>query len=108
MTVPVKQIDIKPEELQAVRKILEKHVPEFDVCAFGSRVQWKASRTSDLDPVVMTDKPLSLLQLIDLKEDFSNSDLSFKVDLVDWGATSEDFKKVIEKQAVLIHKGNSK
>lgn len=62
----------------------------------------------DLDPVVMTDKPLSLLQLIDLKEDFSNSDLSFKVDLVDWGATSEDFKKVIEKQAVLIHKGNSK
>jgi type I restriction enzyme S subunit len=98
----IKPIDISPKDLETVKNILEKHVPEYEVRAFGSRVTWTAKESSDLDLVVMTDKPLATMRLADLKEDFSESDLPFKVDVVDWAATKEGFKKIIEKQAVKI------
>jgi type I restriction enzyme S subunit len=53
-----------------------------------------------LDLVVMADKPLATMRLADLKEEFSESDLPFKVDVVDWAATKEGFRKIIEKQAI--------
>jgi len=98
----MKPIDISPKDLATVKSILDKHVPEYEVCAFGSRVTWTAKESSDFDLVVMTDKPLATMRLADLKEDFSESELPFKVDVVDWAATKEGFRKIIEKQAVPI------
>lgn len=96
----MKPIDIKPKDLEIVKKILAEHVSEFHVCAFGSRVQWTAKDSSDLDLVVMTEKPLPSAKMTDLKEAFTESDLPFKVDVVDWATTKEGFRKIIDKQAV--------
>lgn len=98
----MKLIDISPNDLTTVKNILDKYVPEYEIRAFGSRVTWTAKESSDLDLVVMTDKPLAIMRLADLKEAFSESDLPFKVDVVDWAATKEGFRKIIEKQAVLL------
>lgn len=97
-----KQIDISPKDLETVKNILKKHVPEYEVRAFGSRVKWTAGKSSDLDLVLMTDKPLPTLRMADLKEEFSESDLPFKVDVVDWAATKDNFRKIIEEQMVSI------
>jgi type I restriction enzyme S subunit len=98
----MKLIDISPNDLTTVKNILDKYVPEYEIRAFGSRVTWTAKESSDLDLVVMTDKPLATMRMADLKEAFSESDLPFKVDVVDWAATKEGFKEIIEKQAVLL------
>jgi type I restriction enzyme, S subunit len=38
-----------------------------------------------------------------LADDFSESDLPFKVDVIDWAVTSMAFRKIIEKDKVVLH-----
>jgi len=97
-------IDIRPEHLQVVRGILLKHVPQYEVWAFGSRAKWTAKDYSDLDLCIVTDKPLSFKVLGALDEDFAESDLPWKVDVVDWATTSESFRKIIERDKVVVQK----
>ncbi len=93
-------IDARPDHLEIIRAIMHRHVPERKVWAFGSRVTWTAKAYSDLDLVVLGDEPLDLGVLASLKEDFSESDLPWKVDVVDWASTSESFRKIIRKNKV--------
>ncbi|MGH7075645.1 MAG: nucleotidyltransferase family protein [Stellaceae bacterium] len=85
-----------------VTGILRRFVPELEVRAFGSRVSGKARKTSDLDLVLMTAKPLGMMRTADLRDALSDSDLSFKVDVVDWAATSDSFRRIIEKCFVVM------
>lgn len=50
----------------------------------------------------MTDKPLDISRLGDLCEAFSQSDLPFQVDIMDWASTSESFRRVIEKKFAVV------
>ncbi len=101
----MKGIEIHPKDLATVLAILEAHVPGVEVRAFGSRVGGNARRTSDLDLVLMTERPLPPGRMADLREAFSESDLPFKVDLVDWAATKDRFRKIIEERFVVVQKG---
>jgi predicted nucleotidyltransferase len=98
----VTTIDLSHEDLATVTSILRRHIPELEVRAFGSRVFGKARKTSDLDLALMTDRPLELARMADLREAFTESDLPFKVDLVDWAAASDSFRRIIEKNFVVI------
>ena len=86
--------------------ILEAHVPELEVWAFGSRVTGRPRRTSDLDLVLVTETPLPPARMADLRDAFSESDLPFKVDLVDWAATKENFREIIQKGYVVLKGGD--
>ncbi|MCK9395188.1 MAG: restriction endonuclease subunit S [Methylobacter sp.] len=97
-------IDIRPDHLQIVQEILQRHVPQYAVWAFGSRAKWTAKDYSDLDLCVVSDKALDFRVLGALTEDFSESDLPYKVDVVDWATTSESFRKIIEQDKVVIQK----
>jgi len=101
-TTSVPKIDIRPDHWEIVRDILKKHVPQYEVWAFGSRAKWTAKEYSDLDLAIITDKPLSLDVSASLSDDFFESDLPWKVDIVDWAATSESFRKVIERDKVVV------
>ncbi len=96
------RIDISPDDLETVQEILVNHVPELEVRAFGSRVTWTARQYSDLDLVLMTADPLDISRLADLCETFSQSDLPFQVDIVDWASTSESFREIIKKECVVV------
>lgn len=96
------RMDICPEHLQIVQEILQKHVPDHAVWAFGSRVKWTARPYSDLDLCVISDQPLGLDVEGDLLDDFAESELPWKVDVVDWATTSESFRKIIEKKKVVL------
>ncbi|MBF0097888.1 MAG: nucleotidyltransferase domain-containing protein [Magnetococcales bacterium] len=97
-------IDIRPDHLQIVLDILKKHVPNHEVWAFGSRVKWTAKEYSDLDLCVISDQPLGCGVKGDLLDDFSESDLPWKVDVVDWATTSESFRKIVEREKVVVQK----
>jgi predicted nucleotidyltransferase len=100
MSVP--PIDISAEQWGIVADILNKHVPNLEVWAFGSRVTGKARKYSDLDLAFITQEPMSLGLYGDLKEDFSESDLPFRVDILDWASTSDSFRRIVERDKVVI------
>ncbi|MCA3155589.1 MAG: restriction endonuclease subunit S [Burkholderiales bacterium] len=98
----VPKIDIRPDHLEIVQGILKKYVPLCEVWAFGSRAKWTAKEYSDLDLAIITDRPLSLDVSASLSDDFSESDLPWRVDVVDWATTSESFRKVIERDKIVV------
>jgi type I restriction enzyme S subunit len=89
-------------EWEIVRGLLQRHVPGREVWAFGSRAKGTAKPFSDLDLAILGTLPLPLSTLAELADDFSESDLPFKVDIVDWATTSESFRKVIEAERVIL------
>jgi predicted nucleotidyltransferase len=101
-TVPNRRLELRPGELEIVREILRRHLPGREVWAFGSRVKGKARTFSDLDLAVLGDQPLALSTRADLAEDFSESDLPYKVDIVDWATTSERFREIIRAEYLVL------
>ncbi len=101
-------LDLRADYLQIVRDILQKHTPQYAVWAFGSRAKWTAKQYSDLDLAVITDKPLALSVSAALADDFTESDLPFKVDVVDWATTSASFREIIKRDMVVVQEGVKK
>jgi predicted nucleotidyltransferase len=98
----ISQLDISSEHLAIVQQILRQLVPSCEVWAFGSRVKGAAKAFSDLDLVIMSQQPLSLALMASLHDAFSESDLPWKVDIVDWSTTSPEFRSVIDQQKVKV------
>lgn len=98
-------LDLNPEELTEVRRILRLHVPDRPVHAFGSRVTGKAKPFSDLDLAIMGETPLDFRQLSALKDAFAESTLPIRVDVIDWAATSAAFRKIIERKFEVVFEG---
>lgn len=101
-------IDIKPADLETVCRILREHVTGFEVRAFGSRVSWTTREASDLDLAIMTNKPMQCMQLARMERAFSESNLPFRVDVVDWASTSTKFRKRIEEDCVVLTYRNAR
>jgi predicted nucleotidyltransferase len=76
-------LDLTPDQLALVRGLLARHVPDRQVRAFGSRVKGRARRWSDLDLVAMGREALPDLALAHLPADLEDSDLPFRVDLLE-------------------------
>lgn len=98
----MKTIDVRPEDLKKVLAILDRHLPGREVRAFGSRVAGTAKAFSDLDLAVLGTAPLSASVMADVREAFRESDLPFKVDVVDWATTGDTFRRIIEQDFVLV------
>ena len=97
-------IDISCKHWAMVRDILHQHVPEYEVWAFGSRAKGTAKPYSDLDLAIITHQALSLAVSAALDNEFTDSDLPWKVDIVDWATTSASFRKIIEQQKVIVQR----
>jgi len=95
-------LDVSPVNLEIVRAVLQRHVPNAEVWAFGSRVTGKAKAYSDLDLCIDAGQALGLDVGSALAEGFAESDLPWKVDIVDWHTTSDAFRKLIEQNRLLI------
>lgn len=92
-------IQMDEKHLKIVQDILSKYPYTF--YAFGSRVKGKPRRLSDLDLCFMEDIPWSHRAQID--EAFEESDLPYKVDVVDWNLCDEDFKREIKRDMILFY-----
>jgi type I restriction enzyme S subunit len=89
---------VRPDHLGLVLEILGRRVPGREVWAFGSRVRGTFRATSDLDLAILGDEPLSFELLAALRDDFSESNIPYKVDVVDWAATTPEFRGLIEAE----------
>jgi predicted nucleotidyltransferase len=90
-------IELSPVQLSLARQLIGQHIPHQTVVVFGSRVSSTVKPYSDLDLCIMNNTPLPPLHLISLKEAFSNSDLPFRTDILEWAKLSDEFKTIIQK-----------
>ncbi|MBI4351726.1 MAG: nucleotidyltransferase domain-containing protein [Elusimicrobia bacterium] len=95
-------LDVKEEDLAVIREILKKRVPGAVAIAFGSRVAGTAVPQSDLDLALKADGRLDFAVLGNIKMDFEESVLPFRVDVLDWASLSPEFKKIIESHREII------
>lgn len=90
--LPDTGVQLSPEELDLVRRILAQHVPDRTVHVFGSRARGQAKAYSDLDLAIMGDTPVPASTLGTLRDAFADSALPWRVDVVDWADTSPEFR----------------
>lgn len=100
------RVDVRPDLWEVVLRILQNHVPQFEVWAFGSRVKGTAKPYSDLDLAIITSHPLELDVCASLSDAFAESDLPWRVDVVDWASTSPAFRQIIEQDKVVVQVAN--
>ncbi|MBI5185893.1 MAG: nucleotidyltransferase domain-containing protein [Nitrospinae bacterium] len=105
MSYSMPGIDLNPHDLEEVKRILRAIAPEYDVWAFGSRVDGTAKAYSDLDLAVIAERPLPLSLKADLKEAFDESGLAIRVDIIDWASVRENFRAIIERKKVMVQEG---
>ena len=67
-----------------------------------TRTKGTAKEYSDLDLAIITDQPLVLSVSATISDNFAESDLQIKVDVVDWATTSEAFRQIIEEQKIVV------
>ena len=88
---------IEEADLKIVKELLKQYVPNAEVWVYGSRVHGKhLQKFSDLDLVIISQEPLEQ-KIQNLKEAFSNSNLSIMVDVTNWENCKEAFKKIIQE-----------
>ena len=92
-------IDLSPPQNKILQKILRQQIPNKTVWAFGSRVEWKASETSDLDLVA---HKCSGMEIADLKEALEESALHCSVDVLNWEDIPDSFRANIKKHYVVV------
>lgn len=98
-------INLEKRHLDFVQSILKEYIPHETVWLFGSRVTEKIKPYSDIDLVIVSKKPISYDILTPLTFAFEESDLPYKVDILDWCMLDDDFKKIIMEKYEVIQQG---
>lgn len=99
-------LSLRSDHVQELRLLIAAHLPHEEVWAYGSRVDGTAHDTSDLDLVVRHPGDLKTRQgaaFSELKEAFSESNLPFLVDLLDWARLPPGFWGNIAEQHVVLY-----
>lgn len=84
-------------ELDIVRQLIG---PNTKIWIFGSRAKGTHKKFSDLDVCFDRGAPLPDAEVSLMREKFQNSDLPYKVDLIDYHDVSEDFRKLIRNSSI--------
>lgn len=98
---------LSENDLLIIKALLNKWVPNSQVMAYGSRVKGTSHEGSDLDLVVKNihDPAQPTLEITNLKESFSESNLPILVDVMDWAYLPGSFKDEINKFNIIIQVG---
>lgn len=95
-------LDMQPAHRAIVRDILARHASGVEVWAFGSRARGGAKPYSDLDLAIVGTQALTPTQGAALATAFEESDLPWRVDIVDWATTDEAFRRIILRDKVVV------
>ena len=99
-------IDLLADHRRLVLDILRANLPgSAKAWVFGSRATGRARRYSDLDLAIDAGRRLTLDETARLSEAFSDSDLPYKVDLVDWHDINDRWRQTIMAERVALTEG---
>lgn len=95
-------IDVTECHLETIKRILAEYVGDCEVRAFGSRGNRTAKEYSDLDLAIVGKSKIKRRIKVLLREAFEESDLPFRVDIVDYNTVSEAFRAIIAEKYEVI------
>ncbi len=73
---------ISREDKDLIIQSIRKKNPAARILAFGSRIDGRFKKYSDMDIAIRSTKNLEFSKLSEFKEIFENSNISFKIDIV--------------------------
>lgn len=88
-------ISLREKEYQEISAILDKYFKDLNIWVFGSRITPHVKNYSDLDLVIKKDSKVDFKLLLRAINDFEESSLNFKVDLLDFHRLDESFKQIV-------------
>ncbi|KLL02916.1 MAG: hypothetical protein MRERV_34c009 [Mycoplasmataceae bacterium RV_VA103A] len=91
-------LQLENKHWEIIRQILIKYPYQF--YAYGSRARGTARKLSDLD--LCYQENISDATVFQIEEEFTESDLPFFVELVNWKHMRPKFREMIKKDLVLI------
>ena|SRR3990167_7300259 len=95
-------INLDTKSLQQLKTILKKHVPNYPIWLFGSRATSHCKPHSDIDIAIISTTPIPDITLARLETELAESDLPYKVDIVDFAAATASFQAIIREHHVKI------
>lgn len=98
------QIAVPVHHLRYLVEQLKSYIPDATVWAFGSRVKGSNRTSSDFDLAVLCDKQTAQKQLPKLNEVFIESDIPFKVQLLDFNRLPVNMQENIKKRYVILYR----
>jgi len=86
-------IDLDTATREKVELVLGRFLPGTEVRLVGSRARSGAKRQADIDLLVMRSKPLSPRERALLNTAFEESDIPFRVDVLEWECLTPSFRQ---------------
>jgi len=96
-------IHITEKEMEIILDILNKHTKDCEVLIFGSRLTGNHKPFSDLDLAFLCKDKLELDRISNLEYEFSNSDLPYRIDIINYKRASKEFQHIIDANNQKIH-----
>lgn len=89
---------------KTLAKIVFRHIKPGDakVFIFGSRATGKNRKYSDVDLGILSKFEIPVTTKFDLEEDFDQSNLPYRVDVVDFSKVSDNFKEVAMRNIIYL------
>jgi predicted nucleotidyltransferase len=100
----INEIAFTAQDREILVSLIGQFLPHTPVWAFGSRVKGTSHPWSDLDLAAFT-RAEQRPQVSLLKEALEESNLPFRVDLLEWDGLPECFKENINAEHVVLHGG---
>jgi hypothetical protein len=89
--------------LNYLKKIIAETLQDqpVEVYLFGSWARKEEKRTSDIDIAVSSHSAIPLSKWVELREKIDESELPYRVDLVDLSKVNPSFKEKVKKEGIL-------
>lgn len=102
-------LDLSPRHRATIQALIERHLPDVEVWAYGSRIDGRGHAGSDLDLALRAPglAPIPVAGLARLKEALRDSNIPFVVEAHDWARLPEGFRRRIERGHVVLWGGSS-
>ncbi len=88
--------------MDMILDILRKYLPVgVKVWVFGSRADWTTRDSSDLDLALEGDSALDYGVMVVLETAFEESDIPYKVDVIDLSQVTDGFRQIVDAQKII-------
>ena len=101
------RLHILPKHRTILESLLEEHLPDVEVWAYGSRVNGRSHDGSDMDLVLRAPglNEIPAHQVSEFKDAVRASAIPFLVEARDWAKLPERFHREIEKRHIVLEVG---
>ena len=103
----IRGISLSNKEINIILNVIKDITPEYSVWLFGSRYWGTNKKFSDVDLAFIGNERLTIEKRAKLLDAFSESDLPYFVDIVDYNSVSQEFRDIIDKGSSELRISNS-